>query len=306
MDHKVRLGVTGYGVPDGRSGVQAARWLLDEAQRHDWGVLGFFHQLLLDDRGKVDHGALEEVRAVADERDIVLEPSAGRLSDLVGPQSGEGRAALTAGVRAAKVLGGPFLRLTYGELQIRTSRYNPELPLVDHMKLVVANLKEAARIAEDEDVVFGVENHCDFTGREWRAMLEEAGSPRVRAALDTGNCFTVFAQPQDDIDALAPITVLFHLKDMKVVSHDDPGQVPFLPVGCVLGDGDVDIARAIRIAWSQGERGRDLPLVVETGWVRASPGEDPAEKRREVLRQSVGRLRQLVVADESLREHTTV
>lgn len=306
MRSTVRLGVTGYGVPDGRSGLDAARWLLDEAQRHDWGVLGFFHRLLLDSQGRLDHGALEEVRAVADERDIVLEPSAGRLANLVGPQGVDGRAALSSGVKAAKVLGGPFLRLTYGELKIPTSRYNPDVRITDHMRSIVANLKEAARIAEDEDVVFGVENHCDFTGREWRAMLDEAGSPRVRAALDTGNCFTVFAQPGDDIEALGPITVLFHLKDMKVVAHEDPGQVPFLPVGCVLGEGHVDIARAIRIAWSEGERGPALPLVVETGWVPASPGEDPGEKRREVLRRSVERLRQMVVADASLRELTTV
>lgn len=306
MTSTVRVGVTGYGAPDGRAGVKAARWLLDEAERHNWGALGFFHQLLLDDRGRLDPGALEEVRAVADERDIVLEPSAGRLANLVGREGADGRAALASGVQAAKVLGGPFLRLTYGELKIPTSRYNPGLPLADHMRSIVGTLKEAARIADDEDVVFGVENHCDFTGREWRTMLDEAGSPRVRAALDTGNCFTVFAQPDEDIDALAPITVLFHLKDMKIVAHEDPGQVPFLPVGCVLGEGQVDVARAVRVAWSEGQRGPDLPLIVETGWVRAAPGEDPDEKRREILRRSVDRLRQMLTADESLQQLTTV
>lgn len=301
MSDRPRIGVTGYTVPAGVEGIAAAEWLLGEAATHGWNVLGFQPRTLSDGAGAYDHGALRHVRALADERDVVLEPSAGRVADLAGPGGDGARRALVDGIRAAKVVGGPYIRATYGRHELASSRFNQDVPVREHMDRLVADLREAAVIAEVEGVVLAIENHVDFTGREWAAMLAEVASPRVRAALDTGNGFTVFAPPEDDIEALAPITVMFHLKDMRVVAHGDAGQVPFVPVGCVLGEGHVDIVEAIRLAWSTAERGVELPLVIETGWVRAEPGQDPVQARRDVLIESAKRLRALLQTEGALK-----
>lgn len=294
-----RLGVAGYPTPEGMDRVGAMEWLVAEAGRHGWEALEVHISRFLGADERPVEGELAQVKALAEERGIVLEPNAGRFAGLRGTDSARVREAFTRAMRAAKAVGSGYVRTTYGRLEVSTSRFNGEVPLGEHMRRVVEDLREAAIVAESEGVVLGVENHCDFTGREWSTMLDEVESRYVQAALDTGNAYTVFALPDDDISALAHRTVMFHLKDMRVVAHGDRGQVPFLAVGCVLGDGQVDVARAIRLAWSKGERGQELPLIVETGWLRPDGVRD-AQAIRDVLVKSVERLQSLLNTDPEL------
>jgi sugar phosphate isomerase/epimerase len=162
-------------------------------------------------------------------------------------------------------------------------------------------LREAAALAEARGMVIGIENHCDFTGREIATVIQEVDSPALRAALDTGNSFTVFCEPMDDVLALAPLTVSTHLKDMRIVQfreemHLEPGEdrVPFLPIGCALGEGNVDVVATVEILAAQSPRGRDLPLIVEMGWMPQPADGDRVAQREEAFRASLVYLRTAV------------
>jgi sugar phosphate isomerase/epimerase len=249
------------------------------------------------DAARYDLGYLAHVRELADAQRVQIEPYVGSLFGLSGPSARTARRAVLASIRAAKILGGPYVRTGYGQLEIQTSRFNPDIRIREHLAFLIASLREASELATSEGVVVAVENHVDFTGRELAHVLDCVDSPAIRAALDTGNSFAVFSDSADDIRTLAPWAVMCHLKDMRVVAHGDSDQVPFIPVGCALGEGQVDIAEAIRLLFEKGPRGNEIPLVVETGWVR--PGDGASSE--EILMRSVEYVRKLVVTDEGIR-----
>lgn len=252
---------------------------------------------------RLDAETRKRVRAFADDRGVELESYVPRIVGLVGPDADRARGDLVCGLQAARELGGPVVRSSYGLLEIPTSRFNRELPLTEHLDQLAANLRVAATIAEDQGMVIGIENHCDFTGKELATVLQEVESPAIRAALDTGNSFTVFCDPLDDLAALAPLTVTTHLKDMKIVPFKEEirlapneDRVPFLAVGCALGQGHVDVVTTVQTLAEQSPRGRDLPLIVEVGWLPNSVAEDRVEAIQEAVKESLAYLRQTVPA----------
>lgn len=77
--------------------------------------------------------------------------------------------------------------------------------------------------------------------------MEEVNSPNVGVAYDIGNAIAVLCDPNDDIDVLAPWTFTTHGKGSKMIdSPFGPSYFPMIPVGCVVGEGYVDIDRAIK------------------------------------------------------------
>jgi hypothetical protein len=95
--------------------------------------------------------------------------------------------------------------------------------------------------------------------------------------------------------------VTTHLKEMRIVQFREemnlaPGEdrVPFLPVGCALGEGHVDVVATVAILAQQSPRGRDLPLIVEMGWMPTPPDGDKVAARVEAFRASLAHLRENV------------
>lgn len=300
MTGRIKVGLAGYAPPSGLTAMGQVEWWISEAKRLDLDVVPVATRLFRGEHG-FDDGALRQVRAMADDAGLVLEPGVDHVFGLAD-HSPEERKAAEQSFRAATILGGPYARTGYGRLEIGTSRYNLDVPLRDHLTNLTASLREAARIAESVGIVIAVENHCDFRGPELAQMFADVNSPHLRALLDTGNPYTVFSDPDVDVKALAPWTVMTHLKDMRVEAKVHDGEVPFRVVGCAIGEGHVDVEGAIRTVFEQGERGTDLPLVVETGWLSLPPGEDPVQARRDVLVRSAARVRELVRGVEAARE----
>lgn len=298
MTNRVRVGLAGYPAPAGLTGMAQVEWWIEEAKRLDLDVVPVATRLFRSGDGEYDTDALRRVRALADEAGVEIEPGVDNVFGLASRDRDEMRAAERS-FRAATVLGGPYARTGYGRLQPATSRFNMDVPLRDHLTALTASMREAARIAAEVGIVIAVENHCDFTGTELARMLEAVNSPHLRALLDTGNPYTVFSDPGADVRALAPWTVMTHVKDMRVEANIHKGEVPFRVVGCAIGEGHVDIEEAIRLAFAQGDRGTDLPLVVETGWLSLPPDEDPAQARRDVLVRSAATIRRMVAGIES-------
>jgi len=242
-----------------------------------------------------DPDQLKRIREVAEASDVELEVGAPGVFGLVGSDATASREQLLKGIGIAQQLGCKIIRTGYGRLNVPTSRFNKEIPISEHLDLMLRNLEEAALIVEDHGLLLAIENHCDFTGKQWVQVFEALDSPSVGVALDTANGFTVFCDPNDDVQDLARFTVTTHLKDMKIV--DDfraPSLIPLIPVGCALGEGNVDIAEAVKTLAEQSPHAEGLHLIIELGWERIPEGKTREEVRYHQFHQSIRYLKELL------------
>jgi sugar phosphate isomerase/epimerase len=209
-----------------------------------------------------DHALKEYI----DSMGVELELGTGSVFELTGPKAKEAREQLAKDIAKAKFFGSKIIRTGYGRLVAKTTRFNKEFPLKEHMKFVVDNLKEAAKIFEDAGIYFALENHCDFKGKEFAEMFSEVNSKHVGCALDTANGYTVYCDPDEDVEYLAEFAVTTHIKDMLVDDYkSDTGLIPFQARGCAVGDGSVNIPRAIELLEQRSPFANGLHLIIEQG-----------------------------------------
>jgi sugar phosphate isomerase/epimerase len=295
----MRLGVFGLTPPAEVGPDDALEWSIGEATKLDVEIIGG------DPRStfrwgsfKCDPGYWRELRETAAAKGLEIEPYVRTPFDVAGPGSGAERAALLESIKASKELGGPVLRTAYGDQTIARTRF-ATIPLGAHLDGLVANLREAALIAESEHVVLAIENHTDFSGRELDRVLSEVDSEWIRCALDTGNGLTVFADPTEDAEALTRWTVTTHVKDMRVVENPRPASgpsplVPFGIVGCAIGEGNIDLVKILRGLLAHGPLGDRVPLIVEPSWPDGSNAANLADKRNALITANLRNLRRLV------------
>jgi len=143
-----------------------------------------------------------------------------------------------------------------------------------------------------------IENHCDFTGKEWAEVFSAVGSPYVGCALDTGNGYTVYCDPNEDIEVLAEFTITTHIKDMQVIEFNSGGNlIPFQARGCALGEGNVDIPRAIDLLDQKSPHANGLHLILELGWANYKEGIDRDVQNKILIEQSLKYLKELLNRD---------
>ncbi|MBN1676231.1 MAG: sugar phosphate isomerase/epimerase [Kiritimatiellae bacterium] len=294
MKEGMRIGAAGLCVspPKELDGPGQYRWCLEQAAAAGLDAFGGGTDALPDDPGVV-----RPLGEFARARGIELEVSAFRcVFDLCGPDAKQARDVLAGRIGVARALGTRILRTGYGRLNVRTSRFNLAMPLADHLRHLTRALREAARMVEDRDMLLAVENHCDFTGRQLAEILHGVGSSNVGAALDTGNGFTVFTHPHEDVEHLAPLTITTHIKDMKIVDDDPRRTVCFGVVGCALGDGHVDIPWVLEQLAARSPHARGLHLLIEFGWVPKDPQRSSEEQNAYVFQRSLAYLRRVACA----------
>jgi sugar phosphate isomerase/epimerase len=223
---------------------------------------------------KWDQKTLEDIKRHMAETDNELEigaPVFGTMAakgSLIGENKEEIRAIIDAQIKAAKFLGVKILRGAYGKLKAAYTRFNKDYPLKDHIKFLVDNLKETAKIFEGEGLYFAIENHCDFKGKEFAEIFAAVNSKHVGCTLDTANGFTVYCDPNEDVEYLAPYAFTTHIKDMLVQDFESQyGLIPFQARGTAVGDGSVDIPRAIELLDQKSPFSKGLHLVIEQGWM---------------------------------------
>jgi sugar phosphate isomerase/epimerase len=295
----VRLGVFGLTPPRETDREKALEWAIGETAKLDVEVLGGDHRPTFRwGQFPCDRGYWRELKAVALAQGLEIEPYVRSPFDLAGGRSGEAREAMVDSIRASKELGGPVLRTAYGDQTVARTRFGAK-PLAEHLKLLESNLHEAAKIAESEDVVLAVENHTDFSGREWASVLSHVDSERIRCAFDTGNGMTIFSDPADDGEALARWSVTTHIKDMRVIDNPRPAQgmspqVPFGLTGCPIGEGSIDVVTILRRLIDEGPLGDRVPLIVEPSWPPGATEANLAEKRNALIEANLRNLRRLL------------
>ncbi len=188
------------------------------------------------------------------------------------------------------------VRAGYGRLDLETSRYARGTDAVKiQLEHIGACLGEAAKVAAEVGIYVAVENHCDFTGRELAGVLAETCTEWIGAALDTANGFTVYCDPNEDVEALAPFAFTTHMKDMRMEMSPLRGLIPLVPRGCPLGEGHVDLPRAVRLLAQHSPHARGLHLIVEAGWETFDPGAPgAADLKRSLLEHGVRYLDTLI------------
>jgi sugar phosphate isomerase/epimerase len=289
----MRVGFTGgmYPVPptvptEGRAG-----WQLERSAELGCTALQI-HDL------PTDAGVRRELAQRADTLGIELEGSAPLFVPL-GAAPGSNRAELEQALVAARETGMTVVRSGYGRLTLETTRYAWERNSAEQLRHVTACLREAARVAEEVGVYVAAENHCDFTGRELAQVLADVGSPWVGAAMDTANGYTVYCDPNDDVEVLAEFTFTTHMKDMRMEASPMKGLIPLVPRGCRLGEGHVDLERAVQLFAERSPHPDALHLIVEAGWETFDPaGPGAVDLKRELLEDGVRYLNDLISSDK--------
>jgi sugar phosphate isomerase/epimerase len=241
-----------------------------------------------------DAAAMARVRELAESKNIELESCVMGVFGLVGPDAATSRQQVLQSIAIAEGLGCKVVRCGYGRLNAATSRYSREIPLAEHMNKLVVNLKEAGKIFADHGIKLAIETHCDFTGKEFATIFSEVNSPFVGAALDTANGFTVFCDPNEDCEVLAPFAFTTHMKDMRIVDLNQPGKVPTIPVGVSLGEGNVDIPRAVRLLAEKSPCAEGLHLIIELGWEYIPEGKTHDDMMLEQFHASIAYLKKLI------------
>jgi len=293
--NRIRIGfIDSFSPPPGVNSDEIVEWSVREAVRIGADIVGGDPRPLFRwGQFDVDLGYLKSVRQLADSKGIQIEPYIRAPFDLIESNAGDAHAETIASIRAAKELGGPYVRTAYGRSSIRHSRFSPFENVTDHIHRLAKNLIEASKIAADEGVIIALENHGDFSGPELAQLFVEVDSEHLRCALDTGNSVAVFSDPVADATVLLPWIVTTHMKDVSIIRGEGRDRTPFLACGCALGRGIVDFPTIVELVLAHGPRGLDTPLIVEVSWPRVEPGLDPEIERHAMVTEGVRYLQKL-------------
>jgi sugar phosphate isomerase/epimerase len=275
--------------------VEGLKWHMSKTRELGGGVTQFILPIKWDQR------TLEDIREHMAKTENELElgaPIFGTLAlkgSITGDNKKEIREIIDSQIRAARFLGVKVLRGAYGKLKLEYTRYNKQYPRKEHMQFVINNLTEAAKIFEDAGLYFALENHCDFTGREFADIFSTVNSKHIGCTLDTANGFTVYCDPNEDVEYLAQYAFTTHIKDMLVQDFESEyGLIPYQARGCAVGDGNVDIPRALDLLDRQSPFSNGLHLIIEQGWMNYDGITDRAAYDKECVHKGLKYLKGLL------------
>jgi len=180
--------------------------------------------------------------AYADDLRARAEAAAMDLEGIVSPPRDEGDLArFEAEIRTARRAGAVVARTA----MLSGRRYETFDSLAAFRQFAdrsAASLALAAPVVARHGVRLGVENHKDWRAEELVAMLKKLGSDHVGACVDTGNSLTLLEDPMEVVEALTPLAVTTHFKDMAVEEYERG----FRAAEVRLGAGVLDLPRMAR------------------------------------------------------------
>jgi sugar phosphate isomerase/epimerase len=112
-----------------------------------------------------------------------------------------------------------------------------------YFKETVKRFKAVAPMAEEYNIRFALENHCDTFSKEILWILKEVDHPFVGACVDTVNAWHMGENPMQAIENLSPVAFTNHFRDNRIEFHRDGFQVR----GVATGDGDIDMEKAYEL-----------------------------------------------------------
>lgn len=140
---------------------------------------------------------------------------------------------LRLGLRSAKTLGSPVLRVVLGKGDDRKTEGGIEARIEDTVKV----LKACKGMCEDLGVKVAMENHAgDMHSLELKSLVEQAGPDFVGVNLDSGNAVWTLETPMENLENLGKYTLTTSLRDTQVW----PSENGVMAQWTAMGEGMVD------------------------------------------------------------------
>jgi 3-oxoisoapionate decarboxylase len=179
---------------------------------------------------------LKDIRAKAAERGLQIHLGTWSIcptSKAFKDKWGTAEEHLGLGIRMAKALGSPVLRVVLGNGDDRRSEGGIEARIKDTVKVCKALRSKAI----DSGVKIAVENHAgDMQAWELVTLIEDAGKDYVGANMDSGNATWTMEDPLASLEILGPYVVTTSLRDSAVWDSPNGAVVQWT----AMGDGNVD------------------------------------------------------------------
>jgi sugar phosphate isomerase/epimerase len=225
----------------------------------------------LDAFESLEDAALRALRERATARGLAIQVGTWSIcptSKAFRPNRGTAPEHLALGLRVAKAVGSPVLRVVLGTWEDRLT----DGGIARHIEETVRVCRGGRALAQDLGVKIAVENHAgDMHSTELVGLIEAAGRDFVGANLDSGNALWTLEDPMDSLERLGPYALTTSLRDSAVWESEQGARVQWT----AMGEGDTDLAAYVA-------RFRELcpgvPVHIETisGFSRELTYLDPA------------------------------
>jgi sugar phosphate isomerase/epimerase len=141
---------------------------------------------------------------------------------------------LALGIRVAKALGSPVIRVVLGAGEDRRTDGGIEARIADTVKVCQSQRSRAL----DSGVKIAVENHAgDMQAWELVTLIEAAGKDYVGANMDSGNATWTMEDPVANLEVLGPYALSTSLRDSAVWESANGATVQWT----AMGEGNVDL-----------------------------------------------------------------
>jgi sugar phosphate isomerase/epimerase len=180
---------------------------------------------------------LQRIRAQADAKGVRIQLGTWSIdptSKAFRPNWGTAENHLALGIRMARALGSPVLRVVLGTWEDRLSDGGIER----HIESVIAVCRSQRARAMDAGIRIAVENHAgDMHSTELAGLVEAAGKDYVGVNLDSGNALWTLEDPLDSLRTLAPYVATTSLRDSAVWETETGAAVAWT----AMGEGQIDL-----------------------------------------------------------------
>ena len=179
---------------------------------------------------------LKDVRAQASERGLQIQLGTWSIcptSKAFKDKWGNAEQHLALGIRMAKALGSPVLRVILGTGEDRRTEGGIEARIKDTAKVCKALRSQAI----DAGVKIAVENHAgDMQAWELVTLIEEAGKDYVGANMDSGNATWTMEDPMASLEILGPYVLTTSLRDSAIWESPNGATIQWT----AMGEGSID------------------------------------------------------------------
>lgn len=298
--NNAKIGFVGftYPAPKGLSRFDATLWQMKEAYDMGCELFSAFTFGMSEDEAKqID----EKIQEYGFEQEGFMPFAVFELAGFQGADPVKAKETVEQIVEQNAAKGVKIIRGAYNSrLDYKYSRWNlePGWTGEEQKANVIESLKLAAPILEKNGCYLAIENHLDFTGKEFDEIYTAVGSKHIGCAYDTANGLFLNTDPNYDIAYMPKWAITTHIKDSKIVDtphngNDTGPNGPLIPVGCALGDGVVNVKKALDEILDKSPMKDGIHLILETGWFGATVNENNEmdEYNRQILRQSMAWLK---------------
>ena len=190
----------------------------------------------LDAFESLDEAHLKKIRSMAADKGLQIHLGTWSIcptSKAFRPNRGTAEEHLALGIRSAKALGSPVLRVVLGMREDRATEGGIEARIADTVKV----LKSQKALAVDSGVKIAMENHAgDMQSWEVVQLIEAAGKDFVGANMDSGNATWTAEDPMRSLEILGPYAITTSLRDSLVWETENGATVQWV----AMGDGNTD------------------------------------------------------------------